>query len=280
MAINSDITAAKRAQQELVTYAEALKTNNEELGAALETARQANEVKTQFLRNMSHELRTPLNSIIGFSQLLRDGVVGKVTDDQKDCLADVLSCSEHLLTLIADLLDTAKIEAGKMAFQYEDVALDQLVGEAVDCIRAIAVSNGVAVRVQCDDRIGQVQVDRSKIKRVILNFLSNALKFTARNSVVLVDVRREDDASYRIQVEDNGIGIRPEDLPRLFTEFGQVGAGEKAGGGTGLGLAISKRIVEAHGGRVGVESVFGEGSRFYAVLPVRQQPALALPLTS
>lgn len=267
MAINSDITAKKQAEEELRLHADALKERNQDLAMALRLAREGSAVKSRFLASVSHELRTPLNGIIGFSQMLYDGVIGPVGEDQKDCLSDVLNCSNHLLTLINHVLDLSKIESGKMVFEYESVSLAELVQETIDSVRSIATAKHIDVRLWVDPLLDRVEADPSKIRQVVFNYVSNALKFSPRGGVVIVDVRAAGASEYRIQVEDHGIGIRAEDLPRLFTEFGQLGP--KAQSGTGLGLAITKRIVEALGGRVGVESAFGQGSRFYAILPNR-----------
>jgi len=249
------------------TESKLLKTN-QELAAALEAAHEASQAKSRFLASVSHELRTPLNGIIGFSQLLHDEIVGSVTCEQKDYLADVLSCAEHLLTLINHVLDLTKIEAGKMEFTYRQIDLAEHVMEAIASVKALADSKRIEIEVVMDPRLGTVQADASRLRQVVTNFASNAVKFTPEGGRLTVDLRREGVSSYRVLVEDTGIGIRAEDMPRLFSEFGQLCPSEKAQAGTGLGLVITKRIVEAQGGSVGVESVFGRGSRFYAILPV------------
>ena len=274
MAINSDITAKKQAEEELFSYAQALKSKNQDLAVALEAAREASVVKSRFLASVSHELRTPLNGIIGFSQLLHDGALGALTGDQRECLADVLNCSNHLLSLITQVLDVTKIEAGKMEFQYQTVNLGDLVKETIDAVRAIAAAKRIVIAMRVDLQLGDVWADPAKLRQVVFNYLSNAIKFSPEDSMVDVTAAFEGPGHYRIQVEDYGVGIRAEDLPRLFTEFGQLGPSERAHHGTGLGLAITKRLVEALGGRVGVESEFGRGSRFYAVLPaLAENPA-------
>ena len=245
----------------------ALKKSNDELAAALELAREASQAKSRFLASVSHELRTPLNGIIGFSQLLHDGAVGPVTDTQKDCLTDVLHCSDHLLALIDHVLDISKIEAGKMEFKYETLDLGALAGGTVDSVKAIAAGKQIHVSLNLDERLVPVQADPARLRQVIFNYLSNALKFTPEGGRVSLTIALEPNGGYRITVEDTGIGIKRADLPRLFTEFGQLGAAERSKEGTGLGLAITKRIVEAQGGTVGVDSVLGQGSRFWAVLP-------------
>ena len=253
---------------ELQASQEALRQTNEELKAALALARESSEAKSRFLASVSHELRTPLNGIIGFTQLLHDGGVGSVSDEQKDCLSDVLNCSRHLLSLINHVLDLARIEAGKMTFHYEIVALEDLLSTAIESLRTMAAAKQIAIHLHVDSRIATVEADSSRLRQVVLNYLSNALKFTPSRGAIFVQACAEGSDCYRIEVQDTGIGILEADLPRLFTEFGQLGAAEKAKEGSGLGLAITKRIVETQGGRVGVQSTYGQGSTFYAVLPL------------
>jgi signal transduction histidine kinase len=261
----SDVLAQQA--EELRLAEEEMREKNRQLAQALEAASQASQIKSRFLASVSHEFRTPLNGIIGFSELLYDAVVGPVTPDQKDCLADILSCSRHLLTLINQVLDVTKIEAGKMDFQYEEVKLESLAREVMDGVKGLAAGKRIAVRIERDQRVGTVRADAPRLRQVLFNYLSNALQSTAEGGAVVVRIAYEDEQSYRVEVQDNGVGIHPEDLSRLFTEFGQLGAAEKAKTGTGLGLVITRRIVEAQGGRVGVESTPGAGSRFWAVLP-------------
>jgi signal transduction histidine kinase len=262
-----ETVSLRRIDQEMAASASLLPLQIAEMATALQKASRASEIKSRFLASVSHEIRTPLNGIIGFSELLYDAKAGPVTIDQKDYLADILTCSRHLLTLINQVLDLTKIEAGKMDFHYETVNLEDLTREVIEGVKAIAEGKGIVVRIACDPRVGGVQADAARLRQVLFNYLSNALKFTADGGNVAVGIHFEDAASYRIVVEDNGAGIRPEDLPRLFTEFAQLGSARKAGAGTGLGLAITRQIVEKQGGRVGVESSVGTGSRFWAVLP-------------
>jgi PAS domain S-box-containing protein len=229
---------------------------------------EASRLKSEFLANMSHELRTPLNAIIGFAELMHDGRVGPVAPDQKEYLGDILTSSRHLLGLINDVLDLSKIEAGKMEFLPEPVDLGKIAAEVRDILRSLAASRRIAISIEADPRVGEVIADPGKLKQVLYNYLSNALKFTPEDGHVMLRIAPEGAEHFRLEVEDTGIGIRPEDLGRLFVEFQQldVGAAKKYGG-TGLGLALTRRIVEAQGGRVGVDSTPGRGSRFFAVLP-------------
>ncbi|HYL06690.1 MAG TPA: PAS domain S-box protein, partial [Thermoanaerobaculia bacterium] len=238
---------------------------------------EASRLKSEFLANMSHELRTPLNAIIGFAELMHDGKVGPVAPDHKEYLGDILTSSRHLLGLINDVLDLSKIEAGKMEFFPEPVDLGKLAAEVRDILRSLAASRRIAISIAVDPAATEAVVDPAKLKQVLYNYLSNALKFTPEDGRVVLRVAPENGDSFRLEVEDTGIGIRPEDLGRLFVEFQQLDAGAaKKYGGTGLGLALTRRIVEAQGGRVGVDSAPGQGSRFYAILPfaARRGPAL------
>jgi signal transduction histidine kinase len=259
--------ALQKAEGELVAAAAVLRHKNQELAAALDVASQASEIKSRFLASVSHEFRTPLNGIIGFSELLYDSVVGPVTEEQQACLSDILGCSRHLLTLINQVLDLTKIESGKMDFQHEELHLENVAREVMEGVKGIAAGKRIVMRFEGDGKVGPVLADAARLRQVLFNYLSNALKCTSEMGSVVVRIAAVEPASYRIEVEDTGVGIHPDDLPRLFTEFGQLGASEKAKSGTGLGLAITRRIVEAQGGRVGVESTPGVGSRFWAVLP-------------
>jgi len=245
-----------------------LATKNVELCQALNSTRQASAVKSRFLASVSHELRTPLNGIIGFAQMLHDGVVGPVTDLQRDCLNDMLSCSDQLLTLISQVLDLTKIESGKMTFQYESIEPARLIRDTIDTLQPIAESKGITVEYCADPGVPMVNADPGRLKQMLYNYLSNALKFTPERGRITVSCTLDGESAYRIDVCDTGCGIAPQDLPKLFCEFGQLGAAEKAQLGTGLGLAITRRIAEAQGGHVGVESEPGKGSRFFVVLPI------------
>ncbi|HEV3459524.1 MAG TPA: PAS domain S-box protein [Thermoanaerobaculia bacterium] len=234
---------------------------------------EANRLKSEFLANMSHELRTPLNAIIGFAELMHDGKVGPVAPDHKEYLGDILTSSRHLLGLINDVLDLSKIEAGRMEFFPEPVDLGKLAAEVRDILRSLAASRRIAISIEVAAGAGEAVVDPAKLKQVLYNYLSNALKFTPEDGSVVLRVAPEGEEDFRIEVADTGIGIRPEDLGRLFVEFQQLDAGAaKMYGGTGLGLALTRRIVEAQGGRVGVDSAPGQGSRFFAVLPRAARP--------
>ncbi|HVU06165.1 MAG TPA: PAS domain S-box protein [Polyangiaceae bacterium] len=256
-----DITERTR-RDELRRLSEKLTEENRRI-------QEASRLKSEFLANMSHELRTPLNAIIGFTLLLERGKAGPVTAEQHEYLDDVLTSSRHLLQLINDILDLAKIEAGRVDLALEDVSPAVLVEEVTNAMRELARQKSLVLRTEIAPALGHVRLDVRMTKQILLNFLANAIKFTPTNGTVVLRAVPEDARSFRVEVEDTGIGIRPEDMSRLFVEFEQLDAGRsKHFQGTGLGLALSKKLAEAQGGRVGAESVFGKGSRFYVVLPL------------
>jgi CheY-like chemotaxis protein len=229
---------------------------------------EANRLKSEFLANMSHELRTPLNAIIGFSELMFKGKAGPVSDDHREYLGDILNSSRHLLKLINDVLDLAKVESGKLEFRPESLDLRLLIGEVSDILRGLASAKRIRIEALVDPAVSAVVLDPSKLKQVLYNYLSNALKFSPDSAVVTIRVQAESEHAFRLEVQDGGIGIAPEDMHRLFVEFQQLDAGmAKKYAGTGLGLALTKRMVEAQGGSVGVTSGSGAGSTFWAVLP-------------
>jgi PAS domain S-box-containing protein len=255
-----DITERKQAEE--------LRARGVFLEAENRRIQEASRLKSEFLANMSHELRTPLNSIIGFADLLYEGEVQPSAPEHREFLGDILNSGRHLLRLINDILDLAKIEAGKMAFWPEPVRLSALVAEAVDVLRQVARSNSLSIETTVDPQLDEVTVDPARLKQVLYNYLSNALKFTPAGGRVSVRALPVGAGEFRIEVEDDGIGIQPEDLARLFTEFEQLDHGTtKRHGGTGLGLALTKRIVEAQGGVVAVRSDPGRATVFTATFP-------------
>ncbi len=231
-------------------------------------AREASRLKSEFLANMSHELRTPLNAIIGFTELVHDGMAGPISETQKEYLGDVLWSARHLLQLIDDLLDLARVEAGRLRFVPQAVDVAKAVREVQEDLAALAEKKRIRCETELPPGLGEVVLDPRRFKQVVYNYLSNALRFTPEEGRVTVRVRAEGERHFRLEVEDTGIGIPPEAIGRLFANFEQLEGGRaKKHGGAGLGLALTKRLVEAQGGRVGVESTPGQGSLFYAVLP-------------
>jgi len=264
-----DITARRMvdmAVKKVEQYAQELRTKNEELLLALGAAREASAAKGRFLAAMSHEFRTPLNGIIGLTELMFDGVAGPVADEHKEYLGDILASSRHLLQLVNDVLDLAKVESGKMQFHSEPVEVAPLLREVSDVLRILAERKKISISVDAGD-MDQAVTDAPRLKQVVYNYLSNAIKFTPEGGKIQVRARREGSAMFRIEVEDSGPGIEPDNIPRLFADFQQLDSA-RSGVGTGLGLALTKRIVEEQGGTVGVRSELGAGSVFFAVLPI------------
>jgi len=217
----------------------------------------ASRHKSEFLANMSHELRTPLNAVIGFSEVLSDGLFGEINDKQAEYLRDILESGRHLLSLINDILDLSKIEAGRMELEAADFDLPSAIDNALTLVRERAVRRGITLGRTIDDRLGIVRGDERKVKQVLLNLLSNALKFTPQGGRIDVSAHLQDGAA-EIAVADTGVGIAPEDQEAIFEEFRQVGTADKKVEGTGLGLALSRKFIELHGGRIWVKSQSGE----------------------
>jgi PAS domain S-box-containing protein len=262
------VFAAARDITDQKTLEEQLRRKNDELEEQYRRVQEANRLKSEFLANMSHELRTPLNAIIGFAELMHDGKAGEIAPLQKEFLGDILTSSQHLLQLINDVLDLAKVESGKMEFHPVLVDLQKDVREVCDILRSLAGAKNIPIAIEIAPDLGDIVLDPSKLKQVLYNYLSNALKFTPDGGQITVRVSRDGANDFRLEVIDTGIGIRPEEQGRLFVEFQQLDASTaKKYPGTGLGLALTKRVVEAQGGAVGVISAFGSGSTFYAVLP-------------
>ena len=236
-------------------------------------AREANRLKSEFLAAMSHELRTPLNTIIGFSELIFYGRVSPESPDHHEFIGDILASGRHLLQLINDVLDLAKVEAGKLEFRPEPVIVASVIAEVTSVLRTLSLQKRIRVQVEADRSIEVIVVDPARFKQVLYNYLSNALKFTPEGGSIVVRTCPESPDSFRLEVEDSGIGIAPEQIQRLFVEVEQIGAGARKPARSGLGLVLTRRIVEAQGGSVGVRSSPGQGSVFHAVLP-RETPAI------
>jgi signal transduction histidine kinase len=242
---------------------------NEELRRLYTELEAASQHKSEFLANMSHELRTPLNAIIGFSQVLRDQMVGSVNEKQAEYLDDIISSGNHLLSLINDVLDLSKVEAGQVELDVHPFSLREALERGVVMVRERATEGGVRVALAADGDVDVVDGDERRIKQVIFNLLSNAVKFTPAGGEVDVNATRAN-GEVRVSVADTGPGIAPEDFDRIFEEFQQTEAGGEHHEGTGLGLALSKRFVELHGGRIWLESETGRGSTFTFALPIRE----------
>jgi PAS domain S-box-containing protein len=264
--IVSDVTSLRNAEQSRET-ARRLEAENQRV---LEVSR----LKSQFMANMSHELRTPLNAVIGFSELLQAGAVPHASPKHGEYLGHIARSGRHLLQVINDVLDLSKVEAGRMDFAPEPIDLPALVAEVVATLGVQATTGRVQVRSRIEPAVHGLVLDPARLKQVLFNYLSNAIKFTLPDGLVEVTAQAEGPDHWRLEVRDTGLGIAPEDLPRLFVEFQQLdGSHAKRHEGTGLGLALTRRLVQAQGGRVGVYSEPRRGSLFYAVLPRRADAA-------
>ena len=280
------VFAAARDVTELKRFEQTLQQKNVEL-------EDASRMKSEFLANMSHELRTPLNAIIGFSEVLRDGLMGEMTDQQRGFIGDIFSSGKHLLSLINDILDLSKVEAGKMTLDLEPVADRVALRQQPVDHQGKGGDPPIRLTMEAAEDLGSIQADPRKVKQILYNLLSNAVKFTADGGQVTLRAARvlarrsrpgvrsvarphfpladsEFPDFLRISVTDNGIGITAEGLQRLFRPFSQIDSGlARKFEGTGLGLAMVKLLAELHGGAVAVESAVGEGSCFTVWLPLR-----------
>jgi signal transduction histidine kinase/DNA-binding response OmpR family regulator len=252
--------AARRISEGLV------QSKNKELELRNREVERANQLKSEFLSSMSHELRTPLNAILGFSELMLDGTGGILTEKQSRWVGHISKAGKHLLQLISDILDLAKIEAGHVDLTLEAFGVETALPEVMSNVRPLAMAKRIRLEVDGDPDV-YIIADRLRFKQVLYNLLSNAIKFTPQGGAVRVSVEGGPERAV-ITVADTGVGIRPEDLDTIFEEFRQVGG--TTGGvreGTGLGLAIARRHVEQQGGTIRVESTVGVGSRFIFTLP-------------
>ena len=220
---------------------------------------------------MSHELRTPLNAIIGFSEVLAERMFGEVNEKQAEYLQDILGSGRHLLSLINDILDLSKVEAGRLELELGRFHLPTALGDALTVVRERASRHGITLGLAVDPEIGEIVADERKVKQILLNLLSNAVKFTREGGRVGLTATAAEDV-ITIAVSDTGIGITPADQEAIFEEFRQVGHDDaRKQEGTGLGLTLAKKFVELHGGRIGVQSQVGQGSTFTFTLPVQPQ---------
>jgi signal transduction histidine kinase len=242
--------------------------DNVRLEAENRRVAEANRLKSEFLANMSHELRTPLNGIIGFSELLVDERPGPLNRKQKEYLGDVLNSANHLLQLINDVLDLAKVEAGKFDFQPQTFPPQRAIEEVCAVVRGLANRKQILLKCQTAPDLASVTIDEHRFKQICYNLLSNAVKFTDAAGAVEISATARDADTFEVRVTDTGIGIREADMERLFREFEQLESGaSRRFEGTGLGLALTRKLAELQGGSISARSVYGKGSTFTVILP-------------
>ena len=249
-----------------------LKEAEEATLKAKEAAESANRAKSSFLANMSHELRTPLNAIMGFSEIMKDGIAGALTDKQAEYAGIILESGRHLLSLINDILDLSKVEAGKMELELGEFDLKELLKKSLVFIKEKAYTHGIGLSADIQDGIGTVKADERKVKQIVYNLLSNAAKFTPDKGRIGIEAKKINDNEIQVCVWDTGIGIEKKDSEKVFSEFEQIDSEySRKYAGTGLGMPLSKKFAELGGGRMWFESFgAGKGSRFYFTLPVTQ----------
>ncbi|MDQ0740439.1 two-component system cell cycle sensor histidine kinase PleC [Pseudomonas sp. W4I3] len=292
--IGTDNTARKQEEAERKGFERALEEKNLEL-------EHASRMKTEFLATMSHELRTPLNAVIGFSEALRDGLVGDMSEVQREYIGDIFTSGQHLLSLINDILDLSKVEAGMMDLELEPVELDGLLANSLLIVREKAALQRIELKLECAKDFGVLALDLRKTKQIIYNLLANAVKFSEHGARVTLAVREVSRAEVgqvpgdwpthgfalppsafqcflELSVSDTGIGIAEDDMNKLFKAFSQIDSSlARKFEGTGLGLALVKQLTDLHGGSVAVASRVGLGTRFVVWLPLHRAPEASWP---
>ncbi|HXN57488.1 MAG TPA: response regulator [Candidatus Angelobacter sp.] len=261
------VARLKDSNRYLMRQHAALRRADEEILHINRQLEQSNRYKSEFLANMSHELRTPLNAVLGFSEILLDATMNLTSGERTEFLRNIHSSGQHLLGLINDILDLAKIEAGKMELHAEEMPVAEALQEVTSILEPMARQQGLQLILAGLADVGVIKADRSKFKQVLYNLLSNAVKFTPPPGQITVTVK-DSPEQLTVSVHDTGIGMKEEDLPKLFREFEQIdGSYTRRYQGTGLGLALCRRFVEMHGGRIWAESHFGKGSTFTFTIP-------------
>ncbi len=278
--IGTVVVARERAGSFPQSQVDLLKTFADQAVIAIENVRLFNEIKdksrqleiankhkSEFLANMSHELRTPLNAIIGFSEVLQDKMFGELNEEQAEFIRDIHESGKHLLTLINDILDLAKVEAGRMELTVADFDLPSAMDNAITLVKERASRHRISLTSEVDPSLGPWRADERKLKQILINLLSNAVKFTPEGGAIRVSARKVP-GGVEFAVIDTGVGIAPEDCEAVFEEFKQVGKDyTRKAEGTGLGLTLTRRFVELHGGRIALKSEVGKGSTFTVFLP-------------
>jgi signal transduction histidine kinase len=249
-----------------------LATRNRQLEWQSQELERAYRLKSQFLASMSHELRTPINALLGYTSLMLDHIYGDLNQRQEEALSRMYTASQHLLELVNHILDLAKIEAGKMPVHVEPVNIREVLSELSQTIEPMMRPKDLDFIVDIDPAVPVLETDRTKIKQIVLNLLSNAVKFTHQGHIAVRARPADDGAGVLVDVEDTGIGIREEDVPKIFDDFRQVDqSSTREYGGTGLGLSITKKLLHLLGGTIRVHSVPDQGSTFSVWLPRRSE---------
>lgn len=282
--IKEDITERKRIERELEEERQNLENTvrirTRELQESLQEIRdanilleQANKAKSKFLSSMSHELRTPLNAILGFTDMLHQQFFGKLNEKQLDFVKQVDSSGKHLLSLISELLDIARIDAGAMKLDLHKLSPEEFINTTVSMMSNQFRKKEISVKASIDQGLPIIEADLQKCKQIMFNILSNAIKYTPEGGRVEVRETKEGDTGIRVEVSDTGIGIVAEEMEKIFSEFHQADrVRDEQLGGTGIGLALTRRLVELHGGEIGVKSEVGKGSTFWFTLPIKRLP--------
>jgi two-component system sensor histidine kinase BarA len=270
---NTMLANLKSGDEQLRDINKALDLKLVQLGETNVALYESNRLKSEFLANVSHELRTPLNSILGFAELLRDTVAENPDPKMARYLQNILASGRNLLELINDLLDLAKIEAGKMDIRAESLSLNDLFEGLINLLKPIAEGKDLSIIPAVGSDVPIMQTDPTKLQQVLYNLLSNAIKFSPNGGRIDISAQMSGTDSIRIAVRDRGPGIEPEKQELIFEKFRQIdGSVTRQHSGTGLGLAISKELISLLGGTMGVESVLGEGATFWVILPQKIQP--------
>lgn len=264
---------------QLERQANELKVANSELATSNSELKNASQAKLRFFAQMSHELRTPLNAVIGFSELLKEEMVGELNVEQKKYIGSIFQSGNYLLSLINDTLDLAKIEAQKMELQPDNIDIPALLQNCLPMVQEQAIARHIDLRLSIDSAVDSAWVDERQVKQIVINLLANAVKFTPAGGSVAVAAKLVQESRrdlLEISVQDTGVGIAEEDIPKLFRSFEQVGNNSKQHvQGTGLGLALVKQLTELHGGHVTVSSVINSGSRFSVYLPLHPNTSVS-----